>query len=395
MAATVDNFLRKMIRRVRNRSGLLSFDSILLLLQQRPKNEEMVGLLHQSDMKRLSATTLLFASWVNMGLYGAEVVLCAYCMGWRCMNMDKSMSRPASTQLCLNGDTSWAREGTRSKRMGSKWFVIGALVNDTICTVALCFDTYLIIRLSSSSQSMSSNNRLWPTAIWILTTTLATTFEQMYFLHRYWTISKNWIITCMLAVLILSNAVSVVWATEQFVFILVIDAAFIPTGNNSVVLQKLDAPFVSSFIITVTDISLAIVLVWKLKSVKASQLSTRRLLRKICIYVVGYGSITAISSILLLVMWAVNFNGYMSIVYCMGRIYSLTVLCNFLFVSGWRDEAATTDIILDSNLTVKGTEFNININSSKGHDGSIVFNGYPVIMTVLRSRLEKNPKAWR
>ncbi|KAJ3898478.1 hypothetical protein F5879DRAFT_612080 [Lentinula edodes] len=237
----------------------------------------MVGSLHQSDMKQLSAT-----------------------------------------------------EGTRSKRMGSKWFIIGALVNDTICTVALCLDTYLIIRLSSSSQSMSSNNRLWPTAIWILTTTLATTFEQMYFLHRYWTISKDWIITCMLAVLILSN----------FVFILVIDAAFIPTGNNSVVLQKLDAPFVSSFIIT------------------ARQLSTRRLLRKICIYVVGYGSITAISSMLLLVMWAVNVNGYMSIVYCMGRIYSLTVLCNFLFVSGWRDEAATTDIILDSNLTVKGTEFN-------------------------------------
>ncbi|KAJ4465410.1 hypothetical protein C8J55DRAFT_259443 [Lentinula edodes] len=273
----------------------------------------MVGSLHQSDMKQLSATALLFASWVNMGLYGVEVVLCAYCMGWRCMNTDKSMSGPANTTLRLNGDTSWAREGTRSKRMGSKWFIIGALVNDTVCTVALCLDTYL-----------------------------------MYFLHRYWTISKNWIITCMLAVLILSN----------FVFILVIDAAFIPTGNNSVVLQKLDAPFVSSFIITVTDISLALVLVWKLKSVKASRLSTRRLLRKICIYVVGYGSITAISSILLLVMWAVNVNGYMSIIYCMGRIYSLTVLCNFLFVSGWRDEAATTDIILDSNLTVKGTEFN-------------------------------------
>ncbi|KAJ3919862.1 hypothetical protein F5877DRAFT_66187 [Lentinula edodes] len=164
------------------------------------------------------------------------------------------------------------------------------------------------------------------------------------------------------------------WTTEQFVFILVIDAAFIPTGNNSVVLQKLDAPFgadgsgfmrirgsVSSFIITVTDISLALVLVWKLKSVKASRLSTRRLLRKICIYVVGYGSITAISSILLLVMWAVN-------------------------VNGWRDEAATTDIILDSNLTVKGTEFN-------RYGGSIVFDGYPVIMTVLRSRLEKNLKA--
>ncbi|KAJ3862096.1 hypothetical protein EV359DRAFT_65907 [Lentinula novae-zelandiae] len=142
-------------------------------------------------------------------------------------------------------------------------------------------------------------------SIWVLTTTLATTFEQMYFLHRYWTISKNWIITCMLAVLILSNVRSYNlntrslwltlgrvcgWTTEQFVFILVIDAAFIPTGNNSVVLQKLDAPFgadgsgfmrirgsVSSFVITVTDISLALVLVWKLKSVKASRLSTRRL----------------------------------------------------------------------------------------------------------------------
>lgn len=162
----------------------------------------------------------------------------------------------------------------------TRWtFILHCIFALSIDDRALGMDSIQIIRLSSSSQSMSSNNRLWPTAIWVLTTTLATTFEQMYFLHRYWTMwvyylpfrhspvlflltkteyrSKNWIITCMLAVLILSNVRSYNlntvslwltlgrvcgWTTEQFVFILVIDAAFIPTGNNSVVLQKLDAP---------------------------------------------------------------------------------------------------------------------------------------------------------
>ncbi|KAJ3716797.1 hypothetical protein DFJ43DRAFT_805135 [Lentinula guzmanii] len=311
----------------------------------------MVVSLHQSDIKQLSATALLFASWVNMGLYGVELVLCAYCLGWHCC-MDNLPAGPTNTSgspiLQSNGDLRWVRKQSRLKRVGSKWFIIGALVNDTICTVALCLDTYFIVQFSNSSESMSSNNRLWPTALWILTTSLATTFEQTYFLHRYWTISKNWIITTTLAGLILCN----------FIFILIIDAAFIPTSNNSLVLEKLDAPFVSAIIITVVDISLAVILVWKLKSVKTTRLPTQRLIRKICIFVVGYGCITAVSSALMLVMWVVNVNGYMSIVYCLGRVYSLTVLCNFLFVSGWRNEAATADFHgeLDSNLTVKASE---------------------------------------
>ncbi|KAJ3742428.1 hypothetical protein DFH05DRAFT_1461534 [Lentinula detonsa] len=297
----------------------------------------MVVSLHQSDIKQLSATALLFASWVNMGLYGVELVLCAYCLGWHCC-MDNLPAGPTNTSgspiLQSNGDLRWVRKQSRLKRVGSKWFIIGALVNDTICTVALCLDTYFIVRFSNSSESMSSNNRLWPTALWILTTSLATTFEQTYFLHRYWTISKNWIITTTLAGLILCN----------FIFILIIDAAFIPTSNNSLILEKLDAPlhFTGRYPSVETQVR-------EDNPITNSTAVAVRLIRKICIFVVGYGCITAASSALMLVMWVVNVNG---------RVYSLTVLCNFLFVSGWRNEAATADFHgeLDSNLTVKASE---------------------------------------
>ncbi|KAJ4473056.1 hypothetical protein J3R30DRAFT_3406835 [Lentinula aciculospora] len=267
---------------------------------RRSYRTKMVAPLHQSDVKQLSVTALLLASWINMGLYGVELVLCAYCLGWRCY-MGNLFAEPISTSRPPNSNPSWARKHTRkSKTVGSKWFII---------------------------------------AIWILTTSIATTLEQTYFLHRFWTISKNWIVTSVLGGLILSN----------LVFILVIDVVFIPSPNNSVVLEKLDAPLVSALIITVVDISLAIVLVSKLTSVKTTRISTQRLLRKICIYVVGYGSITAVSSVLLFVMWAVDVNG---------RIYSLTVLCNFLLVSGWREEAGTADFqgLFHSNVKVKATD---------------------------------------
>ncbi|KAJ3828247.1 hypothetical protein EV361DRAFT_913945 [Lentinula raphanica] len=290
--------------------------------------------LQQSNVEQLSAAALLSASWVNMVLFGVELVLCAYCLGWRCHFPDDKVTLRLPNTPVLNGDSPWVKkQAPKSTSIGSKWFILVALLNDTLCTVALCLDTYYIVR-QASETSMISNNRLWPTAVWIFTTSFATTLEQTYFLYRYWTISKNRIITSMLAALILCN----------FFFIFVIDAGFIPTSNNMLVLQKFDAPFVSAAIITIVDISLSLVLVWKLKSVKTTRLPTQRLLRKICIFVVGYGAITAVSSALMLVMWAVNVNGYLSIVYCLGRIYSLTVLCNFLFVSGWRDEAATAHL---------------------------------------------------
>ncbi|KAJ3726777.1 hypothetical protein C8R42DRAFT_391951 [Lentinula raphanica] len=236
--------------------------------------------LQQSNVEQLSAAALLSASWVNMVLFGVELVL-------------------LPNTPVLNGDSPWVKkQAPKSTSIGSKWFILVALLNDTLCTVALCLDTYYIVR-QASETSMISNNRLWPTAVWIFTTSFATTLEQTYFLYRYWTISKNRIITSMLAALILCN----------FFFIFVIDAGFIPTSNNMLVLQKFDAPFVSAAIITIVDISLSLVLVWKLKSVKTTRLPTQRLLRKICIFVVGYGAITAVSSALMLVMWAVNVNG--------------------------------------------------------------------------------------
>lgn len=89
---------------------------------------------------------------------------------------------------------------------------------------------------------------------------------------------------------------------------------------------------VSAAIMATTDISLAIVTITRLKSVRTSQNATQalvfelsflrdldslkwflvvvpRLLQKFCFYVGAYGCVTAVSTTVLLVFWLINLNG--------------------------------------------------------------------------------------
>ncbi|KAF5390869.1 hypothetical protein D9757_004495 [Collybiopsis confluens] len=168
--------------------------------------------------------------------------------------------------------------------------------------------------------------------------------------------SRNKVVTTILS--FLGSAPQISYAPlYQIVYVIVLDGMLISTLHNPSVFDSIYATIVSCILEALADISISLVLVWKLKSIQSIRISTRKLLHKICLYVVAYGCITATSSVLVLVMWMVNINGYLSLTYFTGRIYSLTVLCNSIFVAGWRAEAAGFN---DGNLTAADPPQDIN-----------------------------------
>ncbi|KAJ3716783.1 hypothetical protein DFJ43DRAFT_802928 [Lentinula guzmanii] len=259
------------------------------------------GILKAVQVRSLHPLALLISSWVNLLLHTCEVLLCVYF-------------------LCFS---------TQKITKGTVFFIIVALLVDTIGTVAVCCST--VVALDSLASNQAELTSHWSTLSTVFTTYLASVLEQSFFLRRYWSISHNRIITSILAILIFLNAASAIAIATFF--------QVNPVSIGTLELKE-NTPLASAAIMAATDVSLAMVTIWKLKSVKTSRNATRALLHKVCFYIGAYGCVTAVSTSLLLAFWLIDLNGYTFVFRILGRIYSLTALVNFLLVYEWRAEAA-------------------------------------------------------
>ncbi|KAJ3982616.1 hypothetical protein F5890DRAFT_338594 [Lentinula detonsa] len=259
------------------------------------------GILKAVQVRSLHPLALLISSWVNLLLHTCEVLLCVYFLFFSTQKITK----------------------------GTVFFIIVALLVDTIGTVAVCCSTVVALDSLTSNEAKLSTH--WSTLSTVFTTYLASVLEQSFFLRRYWSISHNRIITSILAILIFSNAASAIAIATFF--------QVNPVSIGTLELKE-NTPLASAAIMAATDISLAMVTIWKLKSVKTSRNATRALLHKVCFYIGAYGCVTAVSTSLLLAFWLTDLNGYTFVFRILGRIYSLTALVNFLLVYEWRAEAA-------------------------------------------------------
>ncbi|KAJ3862341.1 hypothetical protein EV359DRAFT_83427 [Lentinula novae-zelandiae] len=284
----------------------------------------------------VTALTFLLSSWINLVLYACEAVLCAYFLLFT----------------------------TQKITRGIKLFIIVAFSVETIGTVAICYSTDMALKSAiSSSWYIVDQVKLashWSTLLAVVVTYLAALLEQSYFLKRYWSISHNRTVTSVLALLVFSNPALAVSVTVFLTRRPLSDVALKLKENTPLFvfrqLQKLNSHTsnfisVSAAIMATTDISLAIVTITRLKSVRTSQNATQALLQKFCFYVGAYGCVTAVSTTVLLVFWLINLNGYAFVFRILGRIYSLTALVNFLLVHELRAEVAKQPAAFQSPRT--------------------------------------------
>ncbi|KAJ3857364.1 hypothetical protein EV368DRAFT_77849 [Lentinula lateritia] len=97
---------------------------------------------------------------------------------------------------------------------------------------------------------------------------------------------------------------------------------------------------VASFMGATTDTIIAVYLVYKLRTINALQFSysTKCLIRKIITYTVACGLITALLTIVTSILAFSLVGPFMLFFDCNGRVYTLTILLNFITFHEWRKD---------------------------------------------------------
>ncbi|KAJ3840079.1 hypothetical protein EV361DRAFT_892743 [Lentinula raphanica] len=238
-------------------------------------------------MSNLSASSLLAGSWVNMLLYGTELVL----GGFYLINARSNVF--------------------------FRWTLASSLCIDTICTAVVCYNVYLYLILEP--QALTSNVQPWTLPATILCTYHAALVEQVFFTCRYWQITRNKLVT-LLIVTITASHVAFAWVLGVGLII------------NPVVSQSgLNLTIVAATLCAATDLLIAITTFHTMRAIKTTFSATQSLLRRISIQSVACGSTTSIFTIIMVSLLVThNLEPFTVIFDILGRLYTLTILINYI-----------------------------------------------------------------
>ncbi|KAJ7728468.1 hypothetical protein B0H16DRAFT_241199 [Mycena metata] len=247
---------------------------------------------------------LLASSWLNVGLYTLELVLC-----WR------YFQRPNRPFLYKLG--------------------VGALIFfDTAGTFTICLNlVFVLVHLGGDQVALFS-----PTAVAIWLTYCSAAVEQAILCHLYLSLTKNRLVTVVLGLLILAH---MGLAFSSGALILVLD---------SELTAALDTATAAAVTCAATDLCIAICLAskaWKLLSPTDVFPQSDSLVWRFLLLCVSAGLIVASNTVVMLALLLKRSAAFSFFFTCQGRVYSLTLLTNFLVGVYFRRDTST-----DSSLTV-------------------------------------------
>ncbi|KAJ7752381.1 hypothetical protein B0H16DRAFT_1691110 [Mycena metata] len=231
---------------------------------------------------------ILTVSWLNIGLYTVELVLCG-----------RYFSRLARPLV---------------HRIG-----VGILVfADSVCTLAISFDVCFTVM-----PSITTNARLLaaPLSVIIMFTYVSSVIAQLFLCNVFYGLTGNWFVSGVMLILIFTHlAFSWASAITGLVTLSFVGIAFTETT-------------VGAISCAATDITIAASLSWKFwKMMKGTmpQRSTRSLLQQILMLTVSSGVLCA-GNTLIMMSLLLRANPAFDVFFkAQGRVYALTLLCNFL-----------------------------------------------------------------
>ncbi|KAI3615183.1 hypothetical protein WG66_003493 [Moniliophthora roreri] len=332
-------------------------------------------------------TAFLFSSWLNLTLYTLEI-----CLGVYYFNISKYPWN-SFNRLTLTA----------------------SLLVDTACTAVVCYNVYFVSHFTYSahsplliglerheqylvdfrSKSPFSSFRAasqpdvnedvnqfiqpWTLPATILLTYTSSLIEQCFYVHRYWKISRNIFMTLIIVVFIVTHVV--------FGFISGIWTAIRPQIGFSFAVT---ATTVAAVLCSATDLVIAVCMAWKLKSIRTTYAQTQSLIRRMTIQAVTNGIITSTATIIMLVLLFTTINGRFYVLFAsLGRLYTLTVLINFIVLRGSKEETSRVISRTRSTRTRTATagdpvamtpigEFSSEEGMRAEANGSLVFHSFTV-----------------
>ncbi|KAJ3880923.1 hypothetical protein F5051DRAFT_142201 [Lentinula edodes] len=238
-------------------------------------------------MSNLTPSSLLAGSWVNMILYGTEVVL----GGFYLLN-----SRPNAF---------------------FRWSLAISLCIDTVCTGVVCYNVYLYLILEPAA--LTSNTQPWTLPATILCTYHAALVEQVFFTYRYWRITRNKFVTLLISTITASHV--------AFAWVLGIGLIRDPVVSQS----GLNLTIIAATLCAATDLLIAVIMFHTMRTIKTTYTATQSLLRRISIQSVACGSTTSVFTIIMVSLLVThNLEPFTVIFDILGRLYTLTILINYI-----------------------------------------------------------------
>ncbi|KAJ7069489.1 hypothetical protein C8F01DRAFT_1078055 [Mycena amicta] len=238
---------------------------------------------------------LLVGSWVNVGLYTLEVALYMFYMPqW-------SLTRPFKLGFAF------------------------VLANDALGTICVCANLFKTL-VDGELKPM------WPLTVLLISTALSAGIEQTYLIHRYWKVyassslltlsspfprSKNILFIGVLLLLTVGQALLTVTAV----------------GRGEISRLTTDQWNLAD------DVLIALAMVWTLSGINPVWRSTQHLIRAVCINALTSGAVVATVTILAVLPMLLHGRdlfekqsiAVLGIFFAvMGRVYSLTVIVNFI-----------------------------------------------------------------
>ncbi|CAK5270516.1 unnamed protein product [Mycena citricolor] len=225
-------------------------------------------------------TLVLASSWLNTFAFAFEIALFGYYFSrWRLLAL---------------------------YRFG----LIVLLVNDTLATLCIYVNTYESLVTSEENPIVIST--------FLVSTGLSALVEQSILVHRYWKFSKHTLFCALL--MLLSGAH----------FLLSIVSAAYPLHSR----QQVHLTTMAAIVCSVADILIAFSTVWTLSGISPVWRSTQAMIRAICLNALASGAVVAVVTLLAMVSdllketeKASAFGIFFQV---MGRVYSLTILVNFI-----------------------------------------------------------------
>ncbi|KAK7022192.1 hypothetical protein R3P38DRAFT_2959899 [Favolaschia claudopus] len=241
----------------------------------------------------------LVASWVNLSFYILEIILAI-----------KYFHRPNRPL--------WNKIG------------VGALIfSDTVCTVGICWQTYVELLLYPCIGLTGAgfrNSLYWPIAVTLLSTYMAASIEQGFLCSLFYSLSKQRIITGFLVVSIFLH-LGFSWASAALVL-----KHRTPNGKSITATQ------IGAISCAVTDFLIAVALSGTFYRMDAGAIKgrwTHNLLRRLGALSLTSGCIVASTTLIAVVTLLKGNNVYIIFFFLQGRMYAVSVLGSFLSGFAW------------------------------------------------------------
>jgi len=229
---------------------------------------------------------------------------------------------------------------------------------DTVSTLATYASVYLYT-ITHWGDFLYLQTQYWPRAVSLITTGIVGTLVQCFLIYRYWRMSSNNYVTSLLILTMLA-ALGGCLATTV--------ALLEYTSHNR--WDRLSYYVMIWFSTSAaTDIAIAFALLWQLNQINSPFKSTRSLIHKIMASTIRTGTVTSVFAVAALILFHTNERSNVSsaFVFCLGRVYALTMLYNLnnrsSLKQGW--DAGSTEV---NNTTNIMNEFHVTVNCESTTD---------------------------